>query len=198
MAVPTLSPWISYWLVVATILVSIDCIYVLGIAFGLSKYVPNVVLSLWGWYGETDSQYSAAGIQDSNGWIVTQSIFNVFEVIMQLVYVFGLKKNSTGAHVLLLLVSMGTFWKTLIYMCIIATCSDPVHMVPGLACFGFEPLEVNRAHVQKALETDGCAVQWFKFQFNFWWILMPLLAILSAWRNVNRVFNIGSKANKDK
>ena len=198
MAAQTLPPWITYWLLIASFLVSIDCIYVLGVAFGLSNYVPSVILSLWGWYGETDSQYSASGIQDSNGWIVTQSIFNVFEILMQLVYVFGLRKNSASAHVLLLLVSMATFWKTLIYMCIIATSSDPVSMVPGLACFGFEPLDSNRVHVQNALDADGCTMQWFKFQFNFWWILIPFLVILSTWGNINHMFVLNGKTDKNK
>ena len=83
-----LPSWVSYWILIASILVSMDCIYVLGVSWELKKYLPSVILKLWGWYGESDSQYSESGMKDSNGWIVTQSIFNCLEVLAQLAFLF--------------------------------------------------------------------------------------------------------------
>ena len=111
------NPWIWWWLLISSILVSFDCLYIFSVTYRLNKYVPTVVYSLWSWYGSSDSQYDASGkgIESSNGWIETQSLFNIFEVIAQLVFLFGgMGKNES--LILLMLVSTATLWKTLIYM----------------------------------------------------------------------------------
>jgi hypothetical protein len=185
--------WITYWCIIASILVTFDCIYVIGVAFHLRNYIPSYILQLWTWYGESDSQYSSDGIVDSNGWILTQSIFNVFEVLAQLMYVFVLESASVKALLVIMLSSMATLWKTLIYMSIIATSDDPVLMVPGLACLGYEPKTANAATVAAHLAKDDCFVQFFKFQFNFWWILIPFLVIITCANRIVQVFQLSEK-----
>lgn len=170
--------WVSYWLLIASILVSINSLYVIGVGFHLKSYIPSIILSLWSWYGESDIQYSTQGILDGHGWTLSQSIFNVIEVLIQLIYLFLLKKNTPFSVIILLLVSMATWWKTLLYFCIIFTSSDPVHIIPGLYCLGYPPKNENFHAVQNALEKDGCGIQLFKFHFNFYWIIFPFLVIL--------------------
>ncbi len=72
----------------------------------------------------------------SHGWIETQSLFNVFEVLAQLTFVCMLRKDTVQAVLVAMLTSMATLWKTLIYMSIIVHSDDPVAMVPGLYCLG--------------------------------------------------------------
>jgi hypothetical protein len=184
----TLPGWVWLWSLVASFLVCMDCLYVLGSHFGLINYVPSVVLSLWTWYGESDSQYSAVGIEESNGWIVTQSIFNVFEVLAQLAFAFVLPWGSIEALLTILLSSAATLWKTLIYMSIIANSADPVRMVPGLACLGYQARPENQNEVIALLAKDNCSMQFFKFQFNIWWILVPSIIIWISCKKISAVY----------
>jgi hypothetical protein len=190
LALPTFVWW---WMFIASFLVSVDCTYILGISYGLQAYVPQTILNLWGWYGETDHQYSVDGIKDSNGWIETQSLFNVFEVIINLTYLFLLHKPSIQAVLAVMLVSLATLWKTLIYMSIIIHSQDPVQLVPGLQCLGYRPLEVNQDFVNTALLKDNCYAQFFKFQFNFWWIGVPAIIIIICWRRICKVVALAKK-----
>ncbi len=126
-------------------------------------------------------------MKESNGWIITQSVFNVAEVAMQLIFLGLPKKKYIEAVLIALVVSVATLWKTLIYMCIIANSSDPVRMVPGLSCLGYKANPENEIAVAAALAKDNCAVQLFKFQFNFWWIVMPAAVILVCWRIIKDI-----------
>ena len=175
----SLPGWIYVWVSVASLLVAFDCAYVFSIVFKTVK-IP-LISKLWEWYGMSDTQYSAtgAGIHASNGWIESQSTFNVIELLLQLLFLF-LERGSVRALLIVFFVSVATLWKTLLYMSIIYYSSDMVAMVPGLSCLGFEPKTQNAAAVRESLERDSCAIQWFKFQFNFWWIVCPALVIYTC------------------
>ena len=192
-----LPSWITYWAIIASLLVSIDCFYVMGVYYGFQRFMPSVVLSLWGWYGESDSQYSESGMKDGHGWVMAQSIFNVFELLAQLAFVFILRRGSVEALLTIMLSSMATLWKTLIYMCIIIYSDDPVRVVPGLFCLGYSPKPENLAEVLTLLNKDSCGTQLFKFQFNFWWIAVPLLIVHICWRRIANAFShlLREKAN---
>ena len=155
-----------------SVCLSVCCIvYVFSIEFGTRA--PEIVKKLWGWYGTSDIQYSSTGkgIKDSGGWMQTQSLFNILEVILQLTFLFGTKRNSIESVMTIMIASVATLWKTLMYMSIIYFSADPVNMVPLLSCFGLKPLPENEAAVQASLVQDNCLAQWFKFQFNFYWII---------------------------
>ena len=111
---------------------------------------------------------------------MTQSIFNIFEVLFQLLFLFVLKRNSVEAILTIMLSSMATLWKTLMYMSIIAYSYDPVRVVPGLFCLGYHPKSENMLEVDNALQRDSCGMQLFKFQFNIWWILVPSCVIYTC------------------
>jgi hypothetical protein len=189
--------WVNIWLLIASILVSFDSLYVIGIGFNLKQFIPEIILKLWSWYGESDVQYSSDGIVNSNGWILSQSLFNVVELLVQLLYLFVLKKNTSFSTLVLLLVSMATWWKTLLYMSIIFTSTDPVHLVPGLYCLGYQPKDENLLSVQEELAKDGCGVQLFKFHFNFYWIIFPFLIIVTCCHQITTALkrNEGHKNN---
>lgn len=51
-----LPAWVRGWFIVASILVGMDCLYVLGVEYELKERVPGFILKLWGWYGESDVQ----------------------------------------------------------------------------------------------------------------------------------------------
>ncbi|KAF0685517.1 Aste57867_22609 [Aphanomyces stellatus] len=196
-----LPSWITTWVLVATTLVSIDCVYLLSMKFGRPEYMPSVLAELWQWYGESDAQYSGDGVgmQEGNGWVETQSIFNVFEVIGMLIYLFALRRQSIAAALTILTVSVATFWKTAMYMCIIFNSNDPVKMVPLLACAGIAPRPENTVHVATLLAAENCETQFFKFQFNFWWLVMPLAVIWTSWTAIARALadrstNVKAKA----
>jgi hypothetical protein len=38
--------------------------------------------------------------------------------------------------------------------------------------------------VQAALEKEGCGAHFFKFQFNFWWIVVPAWVVVVCWRRI--------------
>jgi len=71
--------WVSYWALVATCLVCSSDRDVLE----FKRRMSSVVLDLWTWYGQSDAQYSAVDVKDDSGWMITQSVFNVFEVLDQ-------------------------------------------------------------------------------------------------------------------
>ena len=96
--------------------------------------------------------------QESNGWMQTQSSFNVVELAAQVAWLTVLPAHSLEALLTLLIVSVATAWKTLMYMSILYWAKDPVLSVPGLACLGWQPAEANAAAVAAALAKDGCAV----------------------------------------
>jgi hypothetical protein len=156
--------------------------------YGAKDFIPTAVLSLWAWYGESDSQYSEAGIKSGSGWVMAQSLFNVFEVMMQLAFLLVIRRNSVEGLLTIFLSSMATFWKTLIYMCIIAYSDDPVQMVPGLYCMGYRPKSENLAGIKNALMKDSCVMQLFKFQFNFWWIVVPGCIVWVCWNRITYAF----------
>ncbi len=56
----------------------------------------------------------ACVLQDSNGWIPTQSKFNVVELLAQLAFLFVLQKNSAQSLLTIMISSIATLWKTLI------------------------------------------------------------------------------------
>lgn len=189
--------WVNIWLLIASILVSIDSLYVIGIGFNLKQFIPKIILKLWSWYGESDIQYSSDGITRSNGWILSQSLFNVVEVLIQLFYLLILKKNTSFSVLILLLVSMATWWKTLLYMSIIFTSSDPVHLIPGLYCLGYHPHVENLQAVQDSLAKDGCGMQLFKFHFNFYWLIFPLLVIVICCHQITAALSLSSMRRKE-
>jgi hypothetical protein len=195
----TLPTWVTYWTLIASFLVSIDCLYVIGVYYGLQRYLPSAVLSLWGWYGESDSQYSEAGMKDSHGWVMTQSIFNVFELLAQLAFVFVFSRGSINGFLTIMLSSMATLWKTLIYMGIILYSNDPVRVVPGLFCLRYSPKPENLAEVEALLQKDNCGAQLFKFQFNFWWIIFPTLIVYMCCQRIVAMHReLKSKSEKSK
>jgi hypothetical protein len=149
----SLPSWVRVWLFIASFLVTLDCLYILGTTYKLTNYVPKILVELWGWYGESDKQYAAsgAGIHESNGWITTQSKFNLIELAAQCAVLFVLPADSPQALLTLMISSVCTTYKTLIYMSIIAHSSDPVYMVPLLNCFGMASLPENSAAVEAAL-----------------------------------------------
>ncbi|ETW01199.1 hypothetical protein, variant [Aphanomyces invadans] len=173
-----LPAWVAWWFMVAVVLVSIDCTYVLGMK-----------------YGESDAQYSGDGVgmEASNGWIITQSLFNVAEVFLMVVYLIRLQQRTITAALTALTVSVATFWKTCLYMPIILHSEDPVSMVPLLRCTGMSPLAKNAAHVQAMLAKEGCGMQFFKFQFNFWWIVMPFAVAAAAWSAISHAVTKNAK-----
>ncbi len=94
--------------------VAVDCVYVFGLYYKVANYIPETVKYLWGMYGQTDTQYTQAGIVASNGWIQSQSQFNVFEIILQLWCLRCYATRNYGAAACLaLIVSVATLWKTL-------------------------------------------------------------------------------------
>jgi len=182
--------WVYLWFFISSLLVGLDCVYVLSIEYSVTQMVPKALLEWWGWYGESDSQYSVTGqgIKDSSGWMPTQSKFNVAELLLQLAVLCILPSRSPSALLTAMVSSVCTLWKTLIYMSIIAHSPDPVMMVPLLSCTGLSPLPANAAAVQAALQKDDCAVQFFKFQFNFWWIICPALIVVTCWKRISAAF----------
>jgi hypothetical protein len=186
-----LPAWIEYWVVVASILVGFDCIYVVGTYHNFKQLIPGVILSLWTWYGESDTQYSEQGVKDGNGWIMSQSLFNIFELAAQIAFLVVLRRNSVHRLLTILISSVCTLWKTLLYMSIIAYSADPVKVVPLLACWpmNYSPKEENRLKVEADLAKDSCSAQFFKFQFNFWWIVMPFCVIVVCCGKITSVFN---------
>jgi hypothetical protein len=52
----SLPSWVRCWFILASILVGLDCLYVLGTEYKHTQFVPQVILHLWGWYGESDIQ----------------------------------------------------------------------------------------------------------------------------------------------
>ncbi len=111
-----LPQWVYYWVYIATALVVIDCMYVFSEKH--ATYAPGFIKNLWGWYGQSDAQYSQEAIKadKSNGWIPTQSLFNVFEVIVQLLFLFVIKRDTIDSVLTVMAVSIATLWKTLIYI----------------------------------------------------------------------------------
>ena len=153
--------------------------------------MPPIVQQLWEWYGTSDSQYSSSGkgMEDSNGWILTQSKFNVVEVACQLLFLFYFPRDSAKGFLSILFASICTLWKTLIYMSMIYHSQDPVLMVPGLKCLGFSAVgNEHEAAVQAALNTDSWLVHLFKFQFNFWWIIMPFIVTKICFSRITQAF----------
>ena len=47
-----LPAWVSQWFLVASIVVLIDSVYVLGIWTGAARFVPAPIMKLWAMYGE--------------------------------------------------------------------------------------------------------------------------------------------------
>ena len=179
--------WVWYWTLIASILVGLDTVYVFSLAFG--SYAPSFLVSLWGWYGSSDAQYSQDGINDGFGWVQSQSIFNFIELCAQLIYLLVLKPDSPHSLLLIMSVSIATLWKTLLYMTIIVNSADPVKMVPGLFCLGYTPLPQNQKEVALSLEADSCKMQFFKFHFNFYWIIVPSMIIVVAWNKITEIMN---------
>jgi hypothetical protein len=105
--------WVWWWMVVSTVLVLIDCFYVLG-HLGALPPLPAFLKGLWSWYGESDTQYSANSLKDnaSSGWIPTQSKFNLLEVAAQLAYLFVLRKDGAQALLAALVAQVCTLYKT--------------------------------------------------------------------------------------
>ena len=105
--------WVWWWMVVSTVLVLIDCFYVLG-HLGALPPLPAFLKGLWSWYGESDTQYSAKSIERdaSSGWIPTQSKFNLLEVVAQLAYLFVLRKDGAQALLAALVAQVCTLYKT--------------------------------------------------------------------------------------
>ena len=81
-----LPQWAVVWFVVSSVIVCIDSLYVLGIHYRAREWIPNIVVYGWSMYGETDHLYneSGEGIRASNGWMPTQSQFNLIEVFVQI------------------------------------------------------------------------------------------------------------------
>jgi len=176
--------WVWWWMLVSSALVLCDSLYVLGtLGFFSSGAVPGFVQQLWSWYGESDTQYSAKSLAAnvSSGWIPTQTKFNVVEVAAQLAFLFVLRRDSAEALLAALVAQVCTLYKTLIYMSMIWHAADPVEMVPLLDCVGMKATAANAAAVAAKLAAEGCGTQLFKFQFNFWWILVPLCVIWACW-----------------
>jgi len=74
-------------------------------------------------------------------------------------------------------------------MSIIYHSIDPVYMVHELKCLGFQAVgEGHQAQVEAALKADSCLVQLFKFQFNFWWILVPAIITHLCFTRIVRAF----------
>lgn len=195
----SLPDWVTWWAFVASVLVTLDCLYVFKIAYGsfFVGLLPSYINDLWTWYGESDVQYSASGqgMVNSNGWVITQSKFNTVEVACQLAFLL-LPRGSVDGMVFILFGSICTLWKTLLYMSIIVHSSDPVAMVPLLACFGLEALPENRTQVSRTLKQDSCLAHAFKFQFNFWWILVPAIITLVVFDKIRTRFR-QTKTSRD-
>ena len=69
-------------------------------------------------YGQTDKQYSldGKGIRASNGWMPTQSQFNLLEICGQLVYLHLATQGPSASGQALSVAfatSVATLWKTL-------------------------------------------------------------------------------------
>ncbi|CAK4934998.1 unnamed protein product [Aphanomyces euteiches] len=179
-----LPSWVTLWSVISTTLVYIDAAYVLGLKFGFIQLVPAIIR------------------KDGNGMArvtrnipaMAQSMFNLFESVGTLLFLFVLKKNTLASTLTILIVNVAVFWKTALYMSIILNSSDPVMMVPLLHCAGFQARRDNTAHVAGVLAKEGCGTQFFKFQFNFLWLVMPPLVISAAWRSVDRAITKQAKA----
>ncbi|KAH9091972.1 hypothetical protein Ae201684P_011512 [Aphanomyces euteiches] len=169
-----LPSWVTLWSVISTTLVYIDAAYVLGLKFGFIQLVPAIIR------------------KDGNG--MARSMFNLFESVGTLLFLFVLKKNTLASTLTILIVNVAVFWKTALYMSIILNSSDPVMMVPLLHCAGFQARRENTAHVAGVLAKEGCGTQFFKFQFNFLWLVMPPLVISAAWRSVDRAITKQAKA----
>ena len=183
-----LPAWVWWWMVVSAALVLIDSSYVLGqLGGGLARALPPLpgfLARLWTWYGDSDTQYSAKSLaaNSSSGWIPTQSKFNLLEVAAQLAYLLVLRKDGAQALLAALVAQVCTLYKTLIYMSMIWHAADPVAMVPLLSCVGMHAADAAaEADVAAKLAREGCATQLFKFQFNFWWIVVPLCVIWACW-----------------
>lgn len=100
--------WIVVWFIVASVVVCIDSLYVLGIHYNARALIPSVVQYGWSAYGETDMLYneSGDGIRASNGWMPTQSQFNLLEVAAQIYCLLLHRRSSPATIVVALMVSV--------------------------------------------------------------------------------------------
>jgi hypothetical protein len=128
--------WVVWWMLIASVVVAIDSLYSLCTYYKAQQYIPAVVAQLWGLYGTTDTQYAAsgAGVTASNGWMPTQSHFNLLEVALQLLFLRLHAQRSSQALSVAYFVSVATLWKTLMYMGIIAFANKPFEVLPALQC----------------------------------------------------------------
>ncbi|RHZ18156.1 hypothetical protein DYB26_001249 [Aphanomyces astaci] len=129
--------WVTWWVVVVTVLVSIAYLYMLGPKLGVLR---------------------RAGIDASNGWIFTQRQFNVVEVLVLLVHLVGLRRHDITSALTLLTVSMATFERCMSHMSIILLSDDPVKMVPLPQCAELSPIPKTVAHMQVMLAKEGCGL----------------------------------------
>ena len=147
-------------------------------------WVPEWLLRAWGWYGESDSQYarSGEGLRASNGWMLTQSRFNILELVLQIVFLCQPKVSSARNVLLCMFVSILTMYKTILYMSIIIHSAEPLNIVPGLSCLGVTAsTQEAQQRAASILAEEGCGTQFFKFQFNFWWIICPAACVHVCW-----------------
>jgi len=192
-----LPAWVWWWMLAATFLVGCDSLYSLSLEHAeLKRFVPGLVEKLWTQYSTSDAGYSRnkeikAACLSAGGWIVTQTKFNIVELLGQLAFLFLLKEGSAAALMTAAVTSVATLWKTLIYMSMIWHAPDPACVVPLLDCLGAVAAESSNA--KTALAQTSCGMHFFNFQFNLWWIVMPLFVIWACWARVEAVLRSASK-----
>ena len=66
-------------------------------------------------------QYDAggAGVVESNGWMPTQSKFNVLELVAQLVFLCVLPRGGASSALSIMLSQMATLWKVCVRACVL-------------------------------------------------------------------------------
>ena len=66
-------------------------------------------------------------------------------------------------------------------MGIIIFSNEPAAIVPGLMYFGFKSADPA---VRALYLKETPATHLFKFQFNFWWIVVPAAVIAVTWQRI--------------
>lgn len=160
----TIPRWILVWFIVTAVIQTYDACYVL---LGPLSHVGGPLSGLWAGhvlYGNYDKTY---GGTQTDAWGEAQSWLNLVEVIGLIVIFFNLRKPL--AAVLGLVVSTATFWKTVAYFTIEASSG----------------LEKTRHSLENG---DLAGFMFIGVLPNLFWIVIPLLVVISLGRRLNAAY----------
>lgn len=121
--VPRPPAWVTWWLVVGSLIVCWDAGYVLLRPHSMAGGALAAIWAPYALYGEWDHLYGRPGyekyLRGEEGWNPTQSVLNLFEVALAGWYLVLLAGKRHGAASLVaILVSALTAYKTVAYFLI--------------------------------------------------------------------------------